>query len=177
MGLSKKAFEVSGGFKNIHPGEDPDLTIRLWKQAFNTKLIAKAYVYHKRRIDWFKFFIQVKKFGMVRPILNKWHPETSRITYWFPTLFCLGFLISIALLFVEVIFPMFLYLCYFLVILVHSLVRNKKLSIAAMSVLAAIIQFTGYGYGFLKSVILVNFSKKKPEQLFPNLFFNNRHKR
>jgi glycosyltransferase involved in cell wall biosynthesis len=29
MGISKKAFEASNGFGNIHPGEDPDLTIRL----------------------------------------------------------------------------------------------------------------------------------------------------
>ena len=31
MGISKKAFEDSKGFGNIHPGEDPDLSIRLWK--------------------------------------------------------------------------------------------------------------------------------------------------
>ena len=31
MGLSKKAFVASKGFGNIHPGEDPDLSIRLWK--------------------------------------------------------------------------------------------------------------------------------------------------
>jgi glycosyltransferase involved in cell wall biosynthesis len=31
MGISKKAFEASKGFSNIHPGEDPDLSIRLWK--------------------------------------------------------------------------------------------------------------------------------------------------
>ena len=31
MGLSKNAFEISKGFGNIHPGEDPDLSIRLWE--------------------------------------------------------------------------------------------------------------------------------------------------
>ncbi|MGY8914630.1 MAG: glycosyltransferase, partial [Flavobacteriales bacterium] len=29
MGISKKAFDATGGFGNIHPGEDPDLTIRI----------------------------------------------------------------------------------------------------------------------------------------------------
>src|SRR5690606_16241396 len=87
MGLSKKAFESSGGFGTIHPGEDPDLSIRLINLGFKTKLINKAYVYHKRRISWSKFYTQVYKFGMVRPILNKWHPNTKRLTYWFPTLF------------------------------------------------------------------------------------------
>ncbi|MCS7473663.1 glycosyltransferase, partial [Myroides odoratimimus] len=87
MGISKKAFLASGGFGKIHPGEDPDLTIRLWKLGFDTQLFSKAYVYHKRRIDWNKFFIQVNKFGKARPILNQRYPETSKITYWFPALF------------------------------------------------------------------------------------------
>ena len=29
MGISKEAFLKSGGFGKIHPGEDPDLSIRL----------------------------------------------------------------------------------------------------------------------------------------------------
>ena len=36
MGLSKKAFLKSGGFSNIHPGEDPDLSLRLNKMGFQT---------------------------------------------------------------------------------------------------------------------------------------------
>ena len=41
MGLSRKAFEASNGFGNIHPGEDPDLSIRLWNLGFETKLFPK----------------------------------------------------------------------------------------------------------------------------------------
>ena len=48
MGLSKKAFQASGGFGNIHPGEDPDLSIRLWNLGFETKLFPDAFVYQKR---------------------------------------------------------------------------------------------------------------------------------
>jgi glycosyltransferase involved in cell wall biosynthesis len=95
MGLSKVAFEASGGFGIIHPGEDPDLSIRLHKMGYQTRLIKEAFVYHKRRISWSKFLKQVYKFGMVRPILNSWHPETSRLTYWFPSLFSLGFIVAI----------------------------------------------------------------------------------
>ena len=58
MGLSKKAFEASNGFGRIHPGEDPDLSIRLWNLGFKTKLISEAFVYHKRRISWNKFYKQ-----------------------------------------------------------------------------------------------------------------------
>ena len=54
MGLSRRAFEVSKGFGNIHPGEDPDLSIDYGELGFETRLIPQAYVYHKRRIDWEK---------------------------------------------------------------------------------------------------------------------------
>ena len=99
MGLSKKAFEASGGFGNIHPGEDPDLSIRLWNLGFETKLFSSAFVYHKRRIDWNKFSIQVTKFGKARPILNSWYPKYSKITYFFPSAFIIGLFVSLLLLF------------------------------------------------------------------------------
>lgn len=171
MGISKEVFESVGGFSKIHPGEDPDLTFRIWEAGYKTKLIPEAFVYHKRRVDWKNFFVQVNKFGMVRPILNKWHPETSRMTYWFPTLFCLGFLVSAVLWFLDIKWPVGLYIVYLGSVFIDSLVKNKSLAIAWLSILAVIIQFMAYGLGFLKSSFLVNFSKKKPEELFPNLFF------
>jgi len=171
MGLSKKAFLTTGGFGKIHPGEDPDLTLRLWKAGFETKLIPNAFVYHKRRISWEKFYIQVNKFGMTRPILNQWHPESRKITYWFPSLFIFGFLI--ALLFWCAGFNWFLgvYGLFALLIFIDALRSTKSLYIAVMSVYASAIQFLGYGLGFAKSTILITFSKKKPKVLFPNLFF------
>lgn len=70
MGISKEAFLATGGYGKIHPGEDPDLTIRLWETGYETALIEDAFVYHKRRISWEKFYKQVNKFGQTRPILN-----------------------------------------------------------------------------------------------------------
>jgi len=139
MGISKEAFNTVGGYGNIHPGEDPDLTIRIWNKGYTTKLIPEAYVYHKRRIDWNKFYIQVNKFGMVRPILNKWHPGTSKITYWFPTLFCLGFILAISSALFGFWLPMALYLFYFLALFLHSLAQNKNVSVAALSLVAVAI--------------------------------------
>jgi glycosyltransferase involved in cell wall biosynthesis len=98
MGLSRKAFEASKGFGNIHPGEDPDLSIRLWNLGFETKLFANAFVYHKRRIDWDKFSIQVNKFGKARPILNSWYPKYNKLTFFFPSVFIVGFFISFLLM-------------------------------------------------------------------------------
>ncbi|EAR00411.1 glycosyltransferase [Maribacter sp. HTCC2170] len=172
MGISKEAFERVGGYGKIHPGEDPDLTIRIWNKGYETKLIPEAFVYHKRRIDWNKFFIQVNKFGMVRPILNKWHKGTAKITYWFPTLFCLGFIGATLLLIVGILWPMAFYLLYFALVFFDSLRENKNFSVAILSIIAVCIQFIGYGYGFLKSTFWINFSSKKPQDLFPKLFFN-----
>ena len=171
MGISKAAFEKTQGYGNIHPGEDPDLTFRIWEAGFETKLIEDAYVYHKRRIDWNKFFIQVKKFGMVRPILNHWHPGTAKITYWFPTLFCLGLIWALVLMAVGIIWPIVVYVLYFCLIFVHSLMVNKNFKVAILSLIAVVIQFVGYGFGFLKNSILIALSTKKPEELFPKLFF------
>ncbi|VXC32071.1 glycosyltransferase [Maribacter litoralis] len=171
MGISKEAFENVGGYGNIHPGEDPDLTIRIWNKGYRTKLISEAFVYHKRRIDWNKFYIQVNKFGMVRPILNKWHPETQKITYWFPTVFCVGFFISLLLALIGFKILWFMYSTYFLVLFIDALIKTRSLKVSVLALLATVIQFFGYGYGFLKSTLYINFSNKKPEEIFPKLFF------
>jgi len=175
MGISKKAFMSSGGFGRIHPGEDPDLSIRLWEKGFMTRLIPEAYVYHKRRIDFGRFISQVKKFGMVRPILNKWHPETASLAFWFPALFCFGFIFALICIFMAAYPFKFLfigiYLLYFALVFLDASGNNKSLSVGVLSIVAVIFQFMGYGYGFLKSTILVNFSKRKPQEIFPELFF------
>ena len=98
MGISKEAFNASGGFGNIHPGEDPDLSIRLKAIGYKLSLIPQAFVYHKRRLSLDSFFVQVYKFGQVRPILNKWHPQSKKIAYWFPLVFVLGLVLSLSCL-------------------------------------------------------------------------------
>lgn len=171
MGISKKAFEKTRGFGKIHPGEDPDLSIRLWGLGYSTQLIPEAFVYHKRRVDFNKFYIQVKKFGMVRPILNSWHPKTARLTYWFPFFFCVGLIAAIALALLQINGLLYLYFLYFICVLIDSWLKNKALGIALLSLVAVVIQFGGYGLGFFKSTFLLTFSKKNPQELFPSLFF------
>ena len=171
MGISKEAFLKTNGFGSIHPGEDPDLSIRLWKLGYTTKLIPEAYVYHKRRISWSKFYQQVFKFGMVRPILNTWHPQTKKITYWFPSLFSLGLILAIILSFYHFKVLLFVYVLYFGLAFVLAILKTKNILIAIQAMLAICIQFFGYGYGFIKSTILVGLLNKKPEEQFPELFF------
>ncbi|KJD34564.1 glycosyl transferase family 2 [Tamlana nanhaiensis] len=174
MGISKKAFLASKGFGRIHPGEDPDLTIRLWQLGFKTKLIPEAFVYHKRRISWRKFYNQVNKFGLVRPILNVWHPSTKKITYWFPSVFIIGLLMAVALFFMGFKWLLFVYILYFLIAFLLALVASKSIIVAGLALVAIFYQFLGYGFGFLKSTIAVGVLKKDPESYFPNLFFKHK---
>lgn len=171
MGLSKKGFEATDGFGLIHPGEDPDLSIRLKNKGFKTKLIPEAYVYHKRRISWRKFFKQVNKFGMVRPILNKWHPETRSITYWLPSLFVIFLIIGLVLAFFGTYELLMLYALYFIIGILLCWIKTGSLSVALLSPIAILIQFVGYGIGFLRSTIKLWSSNKSETELFPNLFF------
>ncbi len=171
MGISEKAFIKTGGFSKIHPGEDPDLSQRIVKSGFKTVFIPDAYVFHKRRISWSKFYTQVKKFGMVRPILNKWHPNAAKITFWFPTLFVFFSILSVG--FGLLVSPLFLIplLVYLVVLFVDAAVQNKSVLIAFMVIWAVFIQFFGYGLAFLKSTFYISVLGRDPEQQFPNLFF------
>lgn len=171
MGISREAFEKTQGFAKIHPGEDPDLSHRIWKAGYETTYIPNAYVYHKRRISWSKFYRQVKKFGLVRPILSKWHPDSAKITFWFPSVFVLFVFASILFSFFIhwlLIIPLLLYLG---IIFVDASIRNKSISIGLLSIMALFVQFFGYGIAFLRSTIYIRVLNKQPEKQFPQLFF------
>ena len=175
MGLSKEAFRRSGGFGKIHPGEDPDLVIRPWKMGYATRFFPEAVVFHKRRIDFRSFLKQVYRFGVVRAILNSWHPETQHFMYWLPTLFCAGIL---DMAFYSVIgWPMvtfalsMVYVTYLMLLFFHSLFTTGNLLAALLAPFTTILQFMGYGWGFIKSTFLVNFIRKKPQTVFPEMFF------
>ncbi len=171
MGLSKEAFEASKGFGRIHPGEDPDLTIRLWGLGYETAFIPDAIVFHKRRISWRKFYIQVNKFGLVRPILNKWHPQTAKLTYWFPLVFMISVIFAILGMLFGYWHGMALIGSYFMLIFFGASIHYKDVTIGLRSVLAVFIQFYGYGRGFLTSYYYIHILKKEPEETFNTLFF------
>jgi len=173
MGLSKAAFLASGGFGVIHPGEDPDLSIRLNALGFQTRLIPEAYVYHKRRISWSKFFKQVYKFGMVRPILNSWHPKTSRLVYWFPSLFSFGLIMALLFFILGNNWFLLVFGLYFLTVFIMALMQTKNIIVSFQCLIAILVQFFGYGYGFVRSTIAIKVLGKNPEKHFPNLFFKH----
>ncbi|WP_299667704.1 glycosyltransferase [uncultured Polaribacter sp.] len=151
LGLSQTAFSKTQGFSKMKNGEDIDLTFRLWENEFETQLIAKAFVYHKRRSSLQQFLKQTYGFGTARPILNKKYPKTAKITYWFPSLFILFLIVNSVWAFFGYHQFLYFYLVYFIAIFIDSLLLNKNLKVAFLSIITSLTQFFGYGIGFLVS--------------------------
>ncbi|MGK0385994.1 MAG: glycosyltransferase involved in cell wall biosynthesis [Patiriisocius sp.] len=171
MGISKNAFQATLGFAKIHPGEDPDLSQRIKKAGFKMAFIPNAAVFHKRRVSWKNFKIQVNKFGMVRPILNKWHPNAAKITFWFPTLFICFTFVSVVLGVFYSWWSLLPLATYIAIIFIDASLKTRNLFIGFMAIRAMFIQFFGYGFGFLKATFYIHWLQKDPQKQFPNLFF------
>jgi len=169
MGLSKKAFLNSDGFKAQRIGEDIDLTFRLWHNGFESQFIEQAFVYHKRRTNFEAFFNQTYSFGKARPILNKQHKKKAKLTYWFPSFFLIGFILSIILFpFIKILTAF--YFLYFLLILMDSLLKNKDVFVGLLSVYATLTQLFGYGLGFIQSQFNLHILGKSVQHTFPKMF-------
>ncbi len=154
MGVKKEVFEAIGGFPvtRMWPGEDMVFAIEIIRRGYRTRLIKDAYVYHKRRNTLKSFFRQVFRFGKTRYIISRVYPETFKIFYLLPSFFTLGTigLILLALWKWWFILPVVLYA---FVVFVDSLISNKSLKVALLSVLTAFIQHFGYGLGFMAGII------------------------
>lgn len=172
MGISRRCFEKVGGYKNMI-GEDIDLSIRIQQAGFETTLIPEAYVYHKRRVDLKKFFRQVNTFGRGRVLLAEMHPGSLKMVYMLPALFVIGHIVlllaALALAFYDwrwalaALSPLALYV---IGIFCESLIKNRSLKIAFLSVATAYIQTFGYGLGFLGECITHKARKAKQEELY-----------
>ena len=171
MGVNKEIFLKVGGFSEMRIGEDPDLSMTLWENGYTTLFYDNIGVYHKRRTDFGKFSKQVYQFGCARPILNHRHPKYTKLTFWFPGVFLLGYMVGIIHYFVwgnGLILA--LYGLYTFLVLFHALVVTKNISIASMAVISTYIQMFSYGYGFLKSWFRINILKQSPREAFPKHF-------
>lgn len=172
MGVRKFAFLEVGGFSEMRVGEDPDLAMTLWEKGFTTAFYDSIAVYHKRRTDIGKFSKQVYQFGIARPILNLRHPKYVKVTFWFPALFLVGYVIGLIHYFFEGSrFLLGLYGFYTLLILVHATWVTKNIAIGGYSVLTTYVQMFSYGYGFLKSYVKINVLRMKPKDAFPSHFY------
>lgn len=152
MGMKRKVFEATGGFKFARSAEDIELSINMKKAGFKIGLIKDAFVYHKRRTNLKQFYHQVFNFGRGRAMVGEIHPEEVKLTHWFPSFFLIGTvsilvlpLLSTALFSIGIC----LFTLYLLAIFFHSLTETKHIGVALLSIPSALLQLYGYGAGFL----------------------------
>ena len=150
MGIRREVYQELGGFTKMRFGEDIDFSYRIVEAGYKTALIPEAWVWHKRRTDFRKFFRQVYNSGIARINLTKRHPGTLKLVHLLPTVFTLG-VIGLLLLSVFSILTLIPILFYSAVIFLDSSLKNKSLWVGLLSIPAAFVQLMGYGLGFIES--------------------------
>jgi len=158
MGFSKEVFEKTKGFSNMRFGEDIDMSIRILKNNFNTRLFQDAYVYHKRRSNIRLFFKQVFNSGIARIQLYLKHPFSLKFVHLLPLFFLIGLISCICLAFFISTYFFLPLLFHMSLLLIDSTIKSKNLIIGLLSVLTSYIQVISYALGFIlafwRSIVL-----------------------
>ena len=166
MGIRRDVYLKLSGFSKMRFGEDIDFSYRIVEAGYQPQLFPEAWVWHKRRTDFRKFFRQVYNSGIARINLEKRHPGTLKLVHLLPAVFTIGvtglILLSAAgrvLMHYDDVHRWF-WLCaapwlpillYSLIILTDSTLQNKSLKVGLLSIPAAFVQLMGYGLGFIES--------------------------
>lgn len=153
MGISREVFDKTRGYVLPKKGEDIEFSIRIIENGFDTALIEKAFVYHKRRTSFWQFFKQLNFFGTARINVFRFYKKELKLIHFFPTAFTIGFIALVPLTFwlpKLALIGIGIYGIYYMLILVDAILKTRNLNIGILSVIAAFIQLTGYGLGLLK---------------------------
>ena len=166
MGILHDVYQQLGGFSKMRFGEDIDFSYRIVEAGYQTRLIPEAWVWHKRRTDFRKFFRQVYNSGIARINLMKRHPGTLKLVHLLPTVFTAG---VIGLVLISAVGralmhyvdrEQFYWMCfapwipiilYSVIIFIDSTIKNRSLYVGLLSIPAAFTQLMGYGLGFIES--------------------------
>ncbi|ATV30450.1 glycosyltransferase [Prevotella intermedia] len=171
MGIRRDVYMELEGFSKMRFGEDIDFSIRIFKAGKRCRLFPEAWVWHKRRTDFRKFYRQVYNSGIARINLYKKYPESLKLVHLLPMVFTVGIIFLALLLCIGLFFSfapslssaskaigIFLCICaiipvllYSLLILLDSTLQNKSIKIGFLSIRAAFVQLMGYGFGFLEA--------------------------
>ncbi len=149
MGFSDEVYKRVGGFREMF-SEDIDMSTRIRQAGFKILLFNSVFVYHKRRVDFRKFWRQVHVFGQSRITLELLYPGSMKLVHWLPAVFTVG---AIALIVGSffckwLLLPLLLYI---VALWAGALWTTRSLKIASLSVVAAMVQLFGYGTGFIKA--------------------------
>ena len=157
LGIRREAYLALGGFSKTRfskmslYGEDIDFSIRIYKAGYSCRLFPEAWVWHKRRTDFRKFWRQVYNSGYARINLWRMYPEALKPVHALPSLFTLGVAGLVVLAPFTCGLSLVLLLLYALLILVDSSIQSKSLKVGFLAIAAVFVQLIGYGVGFLES--------------------------
>lgn len=160
MGIRRTVYEQLSGFRAMRFGEDIDFSYRIVEAGYKTALIPDAYVYHKRRTDFRKFFRQVHNSGIARINLSILHPGTLKLVHTLPALFTLAVIPFMPLM------PI-----YALVVFLDASIQNRSCKIGVLAVVAAFTQLIGYGTGFIGAAFRRYILKKENKDAFMANFY------
>ncbi len=187
MGIQASLYRQLGGFSLMRFGEDIDFSIRIFKSGAACRLFPEAWVWHKRRTDFRKFWRQVYNSGMARINLYKLHPDSLKPVHLLPAVFTMGCALLLLSAFSCLVYALVAksataalmaalslapLLLFSLLILVDSWSANASFRVGWLSIKAAFFQLTGYGCGFLKAWWLrCVLGRKDVVQAFNNTFY------
>ena len=158
LGIRREAYLALGGFSKTRfskmslYGEDIDFSIRIYKAGYSCRLFPEAWVWHKRRTDFRKFWRQVYNSGYARINLWRMYPEALKPVHALPSVFTLGVVGLLVLAPFTYGWSLALLLLYALLILIDSSIQSKSLKVGFLAVAAVFVQLIGYGIGFLESL-------------------------
>ena len=186
MGIRRDVYLQLGGFTKMRFGEDIDFSYRIVEAGYRPQLFPEAWVWHKRRTDFRKFFRQVYNSGIARINLEKRHPGTMKFVHLLPTVFTVG---VIGLILISAVGralmhyidrDQFYWMCfapwipiilYSLLIFFDSSIKNRSLKVGFLSIPAAFVQLMGYGLGFIESWWKRCILKQDEFQAFEKTFY------
>ena len=171
MGFSQAVFQVTKGFSTMRFGEDIDMSIRILKNGFQTKLLNEAFVYHQRRATLKQFFKQVVNSGIARINLYKIHPDSLKLVHWLPAFFTIGMIALLLLSIVATPYFLLLIALHISLLWVDSTVRNKDLVVGLLSIITSYMQLSGYGLGFMLAIWNLIILKKETFSAFRTTFY------
>ena len=157
LGIRREAYLALGGFSKTRfskmslYGEDIDFSIRIYKAGYSCRLFPEAWVWHKRRTDFRKFWRQVYNSGYARINLWRMYPEALKPVHALPSLFTIGVAGLVVLAPFTCGLSLVLLLLYALLILLDSSIQSKSLKVGFLAIAAVFVQLIGYGVGFLES--------------------------
>ena len=153
MGISRKVWEATKGFKITRMGEDIEFSIRCISQGFTSGLLPKAFIYHKRRTSFSQFYKQLHFFGRARINISRFYPKELKWVHFLPLAYFLFFWNTIFLNIIDVNLGIYfsgILAFYWALLLIDGLLSTKNIQVACLGLIAANIQLLAYGKGFFE---------------------------